>query len=541
MPSGYLALILHAHLPFVRHPEHEEFLEEDWLFEAITETYLPLVIMMQRLLRDAVPFKLTMTLSPTLCSMLQDQLLRDRYVHYLDRSIELAAREIEHNRRDEQLRALAEFYHAKLSDCKHRFVHEWNANLLEAFRQLRKGGCLEIIATAATHGLLPLLQQSAEATRAQILIGCDVYRTAFDADPAGFWLPECAYAPGLESILQEANLRWFVVDAHGLIFGQPRPRRAIYAPCYTAAGPAVFARDRDSSRQVWSATEGYPGDPAYRDFYRDIGFDRPLEYLWPKSAAPAVRKFTGLKYHRITGHDREKNLYEPAWAETVADTHAAHFLEVRHQQMNELQALDFDPIVVAPFDAELFGHWWFEGPRFLESFIRKAASDHQDLRLTSKEGYGRPSLQLTTPTEFLAGHPTQPTIAPSASSWGENGHLGVWLDESNSWIYPHLHAAARRMTEIARAHVSDEGPLTQRVLQQLARELLLAQASDWAFLMKTGSAKQYATKRVTEHLLRFNHLHDQFANGDLDENFLSHCEWRDNLFPEVNWRYYLSC
>lgn len=538
MSSGYLALVLHAHLPFIRHPEHEEFLEEEWLFEAITETYLPLVAMMQRLVRDAVPFQLTMSVSPTLCAMLQDQLLRDRYVRYLDRSVDLAARETERNRHDEPLRRLSEFYHTNLLDCRGRFLG-CAGDLIGEFRKLRDEGCLEIMATAATHGLLPLLQPSPEAARAQILIGCDIYRAAFGADPTGFWLPECAYAPSLETIMQEANLRWFLLDAHGLMFGEPRPRRGIYAPYYTAAGPAAFARDRDSSRQVWSATEGYPGDPVYRDFYRDIGFDLPLEYLRPGAATGAARKFTGLKYHRITGRDCDKELYDPDRARSAADAHAAHFLEARRRQVNELRALDFDPIVVAPFDAELFGHWWFEGPQFLESFIRKAAFGHQDLRLTSRDAYGHRDFQLTSPTAFLTDHPTQQTIAPAASSWGENGYLGVWLDESNSWIYPHLHSAARRMTEVARAHASNGSALTDRVLKQLARELLLAQSSDWAFLMKTGTATHYATKRVTDHLLRFNRLHDEFTSGALDEVFLSNCEWRDNLFADVNWRHYL--
>ena len=212
---------------------------------------------------------------------------------------------------------------------------------------------------------------------------------------------------------------------------------------------------------------------------------------------------------------------------------------MRRQKMDELRALDFDPIVVAPFDAELFGHWWFEGPQFLESFIRQAAHGHQDLRLTSGREYGRPDFQLTTPSEFLTGHPTQQTIAPAASSWGENGYLGVWLDETNSWIHPHLHSAARRLTKLARAKASEGGGLTDRVLKQLVRELLLAQSSDWAFLIKTGTAKHYATKRVTDHLLRFNRLYDEFTAGRLDEGFLSNCEWRDNLFPEVNWRHYV--
>ncbi|HKP04961.1 MAG TPA: 1,4-alpha-glucan branching protein domain-containing protein [Chthoniobacterales bacterium] len=536
MPTGHLALILHAHLPFVRHPEHDEFLEEDWLFEAITESYLPLLAMMERLLRDQVPFKLTMTVTPTLCAMLQDQLLRERYARHLDQLIDLAGREIERNRGDERLRALAEFYHAHFSECRHRFT-EWNGDLLAVFRQMRDAGCLEIMASAATHGLLPLLQASPEAVRAQILIGCDSYRAAFGADPAGFWLPECAYAPGLERIMQAADLRWFIIDAHGMMFGQPRPRRAIYAPCYTAAGPAAFARDRDSSRQVWSAAEGYPGDPAYREFYRDIGFELPPEYIRPRSALP-IRKFSGIKYHRITGRAGEKELYDPEAAARAAEAHASHFLAMRRQKMDELRALDFDPIVVAPFDAELFGHWWFEGPQFLESFIRQAAHGHQDLRLTSRDAYGQRDFQLTTPSEFLTSHPTQQTIAPAASSWGENGYLGVWLDETNSWIYPHLHSAARRLTKIARAATSDGRELTDRVLKQLARELLLAQASDWAFLIKTGTAKHYATKRVTDHLLRFNRLYDDFVGGHVDEGFLANCEWRDNIFPEVNWRRY---
>jgi 1,4-alpha-glucan branching enzyme len=535
--TGYLALVLHAHLPFVRHPEHDEFLEEDWFFEAITESYIPLLAMMERLVRDEVPFKLTMTVTPTLCAMLQDQLLRERYVRYLDRSMALAEREIVRTCNDEQLRALSEFYHEHFRQSREQFFR-WNGDLLGAFRSLRNVGCLDLMASAATHGLLSLLQQSPESVREQIFTGCDSYRAIFDADPAGFWLPECAYHPGVENVLREANVRWFILDAHGLMLADPRPRRAIYAPCFTPAGPAAFARDRDSSRQVWSAAEGYPGDPAYREFYRDIGFELPLEHLWPGSNS-ALRKFTGIKYHRITDRHGEKHLYDPAVATEVANAHAAHFLDARKQQLNELRALDFDPVIVAPFDAELFGHWWFEGPQFLESVLRQAAHAKQDLRLTSKD-YGHQNFQLTSPTEFLAQHPTQQTVSPAASSWGENGHLGVWLDKTNSWIYPHLHSAADRMTKLAGANRSVTGGLADRVLKQLARELLLAQSSDWAFLIRTGTAKHYATKRVTEHLLRFNRLHDEFVAAQIDEGFLANCEWRDNIFPEIDWRPYCS-
>jgi 1,4-alpha-glucan branching enzyme len=545
--AGHLALILHAHLPFVRHPEHEHFLEEDWLFEAITETYIPLLQMMQRLVNDNVPFKLTMSLTPTLGAMLQDELLRERYVRHVDLLIDLALRERKRNRNQPELVELAQFYFELFSESRRFFVDQWKCDLLAAFRQLCDTGALEIIGCAATHGLLPLIQQqSHEAARAQALIGRDAYIDLFHADPTGFWLPECAYAPELDLILQEANVRWFVLDAHGLLFGNPQPQRAIYAPCYTPAGPAAFARDRDSSRQVWSAEEGYPGDPAYREFYRDVGFDLPLEHLGP--IARGVRKFSGVKYHRITGGKAEKQLYDRTAAERAANAHASHFLEQRCAQFRQLSDIDVDPIAVVPFDAELFGHWWFEGPCFLESFIRKAAFDQKDFRLTS-------------PSEYLATHPTQQTIEPAASSWGDKGHLEVWIDKNNSWIYPHLHAAARRMTMLARANAGDsttmsgqnltgltgqvssgmpDSELRDRVLKQLARELLLAQSSDWAFLMRTGTAREYATKRTLDHLTRFNKLHDQFAAGQLDEKFLADCEWRDNLFPNLNWRYYCS-
>src|SRR5262249_49597276 len=462
MCSGSVALILHAHLPFVRHPEHEHFLEEDWFFEAITECYIPLVRMMHRLVDQRVPFKLTTSITPTLCAMLQDRLLRERYVRHLDLLIDLAAREQQRNRKHPQLRELADFYFKVFRESRRFFVDEYECDLLACFRELRESGSLEIIASAATHGLLPLLlQQSREAARAQILIGRDVYADLFAGEPVGFWLPECAYAPGLESILREANIRWFILDTHGLLFANPHPRRSIYAPCYTPAGPAALARDRDSSRQVWSARGGYPGDPAYREFYRDAGFDLPMEHLGPISHG--TRKFSGVKYHRITGPTEEKELYDPVAAERVADAQAIHFLEERRRQIREVTTAGFDPIVVVPFDAELFGHWWFEGPRFLEVLMRQAANERD--------------FHLSTPSEYLTANPTQQIVEPSASTWGENGYFEVWLNSSNAWIYPALHIAAQRMSEVARQHAEDHCTLVDRLLKQLARELLLAQSS----------------------------------------------------------------
>jgi 1,4-alpha-glucan branching enzyme len=524
--NGYLALVLHAHLPFVRHPEHDPFLEEDWLYEAITETYLPLLAMLEGLLRDGVDACLSLTLTPPLCHMLRDALLIGRYDAHLDRLIELARQEQECTRHlGAEISGLNGFYVRRLEACRDAWQNRWKRDIVGAFNQFAEAGILEIITCAATHGFLPMMEVCPEAMRAQVLIGRDHYRETFGRDPVGIWLPECAYVPSLDAILQEANLRWFVIDSHGMMFGSPRPRYAIYAPGFTPGGPAVFARDRDSSRQVWSAEEGYPGDPAYRDFYRDAGFDLPQQRL-QKFLRNDLRRFTGLKYHRITGATDQKDWYRRDWALGAADHHAGHFMRARQEQIRGLREhMNVPPVVVSPFDAELFGHWWFEGPEWLNGFIRKAAYDQRDFR-------------FTTPTRYLAQYNTHQLIAPAASSWGHKGYWEVWLEESNAWIYPHLHSAARRMTELARRYISNQCPVMDRVLAQAARELLLAQSSDWAFLMKTGTARAYAVRRTEEHIHRFNRLYEQAHSGVVDDAFLANCEWRDNIFPNLHWRYY---
>lgn len=517
---GSLAIILHAHLPFVRHPEYEDFLEEGWLFDAITETYIPLLSMMERLLGDGVEFKLTMSVTPTLCAMLGDELLCDRYVKRLEFLIELCQREVERNRADEQREALAKFYFDLFVQSRRRFVDDWKSDLLPVFAKMREAGVLELIGCAATHGLLPLLyEQSPQAARAQLLIGRNAFEKAFGHAPAGWWLPECAYSPRLNDLLQEANVRWFVLDAHGIMHAEPRPRRAVYAPYFIPTGPAAYARDPETSRQVWSARGGYPGDFAYREFHRETMFDRS------GNEADKARRFAGLKYFRITGRTEEKERYDPMFAAETARRHAQHFVNEREQQLRQLSGTDFEPVVVAPFDAELFGHWWFEGPQFLEACLRLAAKSE--------------NLHLVSPSEFLQEHPTQQILQPAASSWGEKGYLGVWLDPKNAWIYPPLHQAARDMTLSAQRHAQSARSVVDRFLKQMARELLLAQSSDWAFLIKNGTAREYATARTREHLNRFNRLRLDLESGARDETFLSDCEWRDNLFPNLNWQYYI--
>ena len=257
--QGYLAIILHAHLPFVRHPEHEKFLEESWLFEAISETYLPLIREMEGWTRDGMDWRLTLTLSPTLCAMLKDPLLQQRYDRHLHGLLELAEKEIHRTHWDRTYRELAWMYHQRFTELLATWTRS-DRDLVAAFRQFQDDGKLEIITTAATHALLPLLNHP-PSVRAQILVARDHYRSCFGCDPRGIWLPECAYTEGIEEVLHEAGIRWFTVDTHGLLHAHPRPRYGVFAPVLLPNGVAAFGRDLDSARQVWSRNEGYPGDP----------------------------------------------------------------------------------------------------------------------------------------------------------------------------------------------------------------------------------------------------------------------------------------
>jgi 1,4-alpha-glucan branching enzyme len=527
MSQGYLALVLHAHLPFVRHPEYDDFMEEDWLYEAITETYIPLLNVFEGLLRDGVHFRITMSMSPTLLAMLTDALLQERYVQHLRRLIELAEKEVQRTRNDPDFQPLARMYLGHFRDCLATFEERWGRNLVRAFRAIQDTGSLEVITCGATHGFLPLMEHQPQAVRAQVQVAAADYERHFGRRPRGIWLPECGYFPDLESYLKDAGIRFFVVDAHGVLYATPRPKYATFAPLYCPNGVAAFGRDIESSKQVWSAQEGYPGDYAYREFYRDVGFDLDLDYIRPYIHAGDIRINTGVKYWAITGATPHKRPYRRDEALDTAARHAGNFLFNREQQIEHLRGImGKAPIILSPYDAELFGHWWFEGPQFLDFLFRKLHYDQQ-------------TVEALTPFEYLERHARNQVARPSFSSWGYKGYSEYWLEGSNDWIYRHLEQAANGMVELASRH-RDAGGVLERALNQAARELLLAQSSDWAFIMKTGTTVPYAVRRTKDHLGRFADLQGMIRRGAIDEGRLADFEARDNLFPRVDFRTYAS-
>lgn len=523
--KGYLMIMLHAHLPFIRYPEHENFLEENWLYETMTETYIPLIKIIGDLVDDNVDFRLSLSLTPPLVEMLNDELLMSRYQRYLGRLIELSRKEIYRNRKNIRLSDLAKMYHKRFLRTRHLFENVYGKDLISAFRRLMESGRIEIATSSATHAYLPALMTEPGAVKAQLQLAVAHFKKFFAVRPAGIWLPECGFTPEMDILLKDAGLGYFFLESHGVLNSSQKSRKNIYSPVKTPSGITVFARDNLSSRQVWSAQDGYPGDADYRDFYRDIGFDLDLDYIRPY-LPDGMRTFTGIKYFRIMHRKSDaKKPYNREKALQKAEIHAGHFLKSREKQILSLNTkLKVRPLITAAFDAELFGHWWFEGPEWLNRLLRKGPGSRKLFR-------------FITPSEFIAENPATEILKPSLSSWGQQGYSSTWIDTSNSWVYKHLHRAAKRMAEMAGKNLKAKG-LAKRALDQAARELLLAQASDWAFMMQKEKASEFATGKFTEHITNFSHLYHEITSGRINRERLAFLERKNNIFSDIDFRIY---
>lgn len=526
MTKGFLSLVLHAHLPFVYHPENEHRIEEQWLFEAITETYLPLLDGFEKMARDHVDFRITLSLTPSLLSMLASQPLQARYVEYLDNLIDLAEEETHRMKDDHPAYSLAKMYLQNFQMLKERFLYTYQSDLIQGFRKLSDSGYLELITCAATHAFLPYIKTE-QAIRAQIENAVQVHRTYLGVLPRGIWLPECGYIEGLDRILKDYGILYFLTDTHGILHSYPEPKNQVFAPVATAEGVAVFARDQEASKQVWSSTEGYPGDCNYREYYRDIGFDLDEAYLKPYQHPSGIRLNTGIKYYRITDHSKHKDWYDPQRAKAKAAEHAADFIMKRQQQViNLCERMERKPLIVAAYDAELFGHWWYEGPLWINELCRMIDKNQQNLA-------------MITPLEYLWQYPKNQQCELSFSSWGRGGYGEVWLGECNEWIYRHLHAMEETMIQKVNQY-ADPTSAERRTLNQMVRELMLAESSDWAFIMDHQTMVDYAVHRTKQHIRKFNELNKMLNSGRIEDNLLAQYEQRNPIFPDADYRVFYS-
>jgi 1,4-alpha-glucan branching enzyme len=528
MSRGYLFLVLHAHLPYVRHPEYDRFLEERWFFEAVTETYIPLIKFFDRLRNEGAAFKITLSVSPPLANMMEDPLLRQRCQRHLEMMIKLAENECERTKNWPDVHFLAQMYRRLFEEARHTFVERCGTRLVSALKEFADAGCLELITCAGTHGFLPLLSSEPGTVRAQVFSAVHEHQRIFGRTPPGMWVPECAYYPGLDAVMAEAGIRYFLVDAHGIEHAEPRPLFGVHAPLYCPSGVAAFGRHPMTSKLVWSTNVGYPADHNYREYYRDIGFDLEQQYVEPFQYAKGVRTPTGIKYHRITGQTQDKHLYNPDWAAEAAQKHAWDFIHrCRDQAVRAAQHMPCPAVVVSPYDAELFGHWWFEGPQWLYHVLKGLSAGGD--------------LALGTPGAYLASYPVHQKAVPAPSSWGRNGYHEHWVNPKTDWIWRPLHEAAVRLRQsIAARPTVSGGSLEDRALRQAGRELMLAQSSDWPFIITNGTTAEYAKRRLNDHTNRLHYLLESLDRKEVDRGKLEALECMDAIFPELDYRVFVS-
>ncbi len=558
---GRFTFVLHSHLPYViNHGMWPHGM--DWLNEAAAECYVPILNTLYQLRNEGFHPRLTIGITPVLTEQLRDPGFIDTFLGYLHEK--KAAAQVDKETFTEWNRPhrvkLTEMWTRFYTEIEQAFVEDYKKDIVLAFKQLQDENLIEIITSAATHGYLPLLKTD-NSVRAQIAMGVQVYKQHYGRAPLGIWLPECAYRPaynwrppvgdntqfprkGVEAIVSENGLKYFLIDTHLLLGGEAvgvyaarfkalqmlwetfkeqykpeplqmekTPYETYYVSSDTPMEPvAVFTRDPRTSIQLWSAEHGYPGDGWYLEFH--------------KKHYPG-----GLRYWRITSAKSslgDKWEYEPDQVEKRLDDNADHYKSlIKDLLRDHLNKRGSPGIVVAPYDTELFGHWFFEGPRFLYRVLKWIELD--------------PEVELTTCGAYLDAFPPSTVVQIPEGSWGEGQGHWIWLNEWTTWTWEKIYECEERMVELATKYADSPDQNLQNILKQLGRELLLLESSDWQFLISTWSARDYAENRVAEHFSRFQRLANmatKYANkehvADGDWTYLGQLEHEDSLFKDVN-------
>ncbi|MBR1424449.1 DUF1957 domain-containing protein [bacterium] len=556
MALGQFVFMLHSHLPFYRKAGMWPFGEEN-LYECMAETYVPLVNAISELYyEEGIKAKLTVGITPILAEQLNDEHLQRGFVEYLDEKIKSVSEDLERYPDEkvpysQHLKYLAKYYFDWYSNIKDSFVNKYGMDLIAQFKKLQDLGCIEITTSGATHGFSPLLATD-NNLNAQFKVGSDTTKRLFGKKAKGAWLPECAYRqgyeyvgkdgqkhwrPAIEVTLENNDIEYFFTESHVIeggnsigcrrvvgIYGNieyiPLPKREPTGyDTYSAywlpdAQVAVMGRNDRAGFQVWSAADGYPGDGCYREFHKKD--DK-----------------SGMNYWRITSSNTDlgdKMLYDPVLALNQVNSNSDHYTSLLFNLLNDYKNSHNgkEGLIMVSFDTELYGHWWFEGIEFIKQVIRKLSKF-------------LPQIERMTAGEYLHAHPPVEAIQIPESSWGQGGHFYVWNNHLTEWMWPIIHSCEKRITAIADKYPTiPENKLLHRALNQLARENLLLQSSDWPFLITTWQAKDYATDRFREHVDRFDFIANMIENGNIDDNKLKEIESIDNCFSEIDYRIYQS-
>jgi len=526
MSLGYFGLVLHGHIPWCKKsgvwPAGEE-----WLMEAMNETYIPMLNILRELKEGGLKTAITINITPILAEQLADEYMKQRFSEYMENLISRAKNDVGRFENHPKKKVIAEYHLKNYEYVLETFYNNYYRDVLGSFKWLQDEGMIELITCGATHGLLPLFE-SDSGIFSQIQLAVDTHKKYFKQDPKGIWLPECAYRPKAyrngvfrESIdywLNNSGIEYFFVDSHGIIDAEMIQQknemglRTSYG-FELNTGVSVFGRNRAISRQVWDAKIGYPGNGFYREFHK-----KDHE--------------SGLYYHRITDKSlpqNDKEIYDLEKANKRADSDAFHFITLISNELKQTSELFIEKgIIVAPFDFELFGHWWLEGVEWLKRVVE----------LINEEDV----IKMITFSDYVSQYNTQfSIIRMEESSWGEGGDFRVWKNPVHGYIHAYINGSIKEFEEVLEKNPTPND-WENRILKQTARELLLMEGSDWPFLLYTEQAKEYANQRFHHHHQRFLKL--IWAAKDFnDRNRISYQELEeiesiDSCFQDVNVEYF---
>ena len=510
----YSIFFLHAHLPYINH-FNEDYIEENWYFANVVESYVPFLKMIERLLNDGIEPRFVISLSPTLCYMMENENLQNKLKRYINLRVKLLESELDKETNQkiiDNLKMYLEHYH-----MVYDFLETYSFDLITPFKFYANQGILEIITTPATYPILPFFINK-ELIDSHITIASIDYKERFLKPLRGIFLSECAYNKSVINSLKKNSIEYFFIDERGI----DRTKYDPYSVYKTYGGINIFVRDKTSSEYI-IGDSSYPSNPVYRDFYKDIGYEREIEYL-REFTLFTQRIPTSIKYYRITDpyDQKEKDIYDISTALNQVELDAVNFIE---RNINRFKDYNKNPVVVSCFNMEIFGHRWFEGIYFLEMIFRKIRSE-------------RYPIQFVTSSEYLSMNSfSNKVIDPEISSWSENGYFDKWLNERNDFIYPYIYEITQKYLRVVNKYVNSNISFNMDLaLKQLAREILLMHTSDWSVMINYDTHREYALYRLKKHYHNSLKIFEQISSSNIDISFIKKLESENNIFNSLDWR-----
>lgn len=524
MKKGYVNIVLHAHLPYIRHLDDETVFEEEWFYEAMCESYMPLVRMLFKARDEKLKYHITLVLSPTLVEMIKDRANCKGFVEYLDKHIELGEKELKRLEGNDEFYRVAEDTLNLYKAARNEVVNKYGEKLINALIGLQESGYVEIITSVAAHTFLPIYESRPSLVKAEIATANSVHFTTFKDYSKGLWLPDCGYYPRLDEILKKNAIesQYFFVSPVSFALAKNNIKRGVYAPVKTTSGMYVFAFETSLMNLVTSSIDGYPGDDDYREFYRDIGYDLPLSYIGEYVPDAEKRGFTGYKYYSVSGKKEDKKVYNKDKAMAKVDMHSSHFVDSIQARVKEVGSLiDQDPVINLAFDAELLGHWWKEGIDWLYSVIKKINAND--------------NLSLITSSDYIKIYPDAEKASLARSALTLNTYASPYLDGSNNKIQRVIFNAIDKVEDITARYYNDKNPVRLRYIKQAVKEMLLATSSDWLQIMHNNTSPIYAERKIEEHLQSINKIYDLLSYGKGDTSWLVRQEKKYPLFDAIDY------